>query len=67
MDEKKPNRFCDDPGAKLVPCTNCRYRIGIEVACEAYPEGIPVSVLRKVYEHPEKECAKGHKFEPRDE
>ena len=66
MDNKKLNRFCDDPKAKVIPCSYCTYRFGEKLACEAYPKKIPTLVLRRVYEDPEKECAKGYKYTPKN-
>ncbi len=68
MNSKKlPNRFCDDPKAKVIPCSYCKYRLGLNPACEAYPEYIPADVLRQVYEHPDRECGNGYKWTPKEE
>ncbi len=68
MNSKKfPNRFCDDPKARLAPCSICKYRLGIKLACEAYPERIPSNIIYQVDKYPDRECAKGYKYTPKDD
>ena len=63
---KYPERFYDNPFVS-VPCSNCKYRIGLTPACEAYPNGLTSTIICKVYEHPDRECAKGYKYTPKDD
>lgn len=65
--DRRPNRFCDDPKARLLPCSDCKYRLGIKLACEAYPNRIPANIIYQVDKHPEQECAKGYKYTPKEE
>lgn len=68
MPEKKyPNRFTDDPKARLIPCSNCKYRVQLKPACEAYLDGIPREVLLQVLKDPKKECKAGYRYIPKKE
>lgn len=42
---KKPNRFTDDPKARVLACTYCSRRDKLSLKCEEYPTGIPGKVM----------------------
>lgn len=52
-------------------CQNCKYlykklKKGWKVCCEAYPDGIPNSVLLHIERENLKDCGKGFKYIPID-
>lgn len=55
-------RMTCDPGGRVLPCSNCKHRHGIEATCDAYPDGISIEVLIAVDNNKEYECAPGIKF-----
>lgn len=34
-----------------IPCNNCKFRIGITLACEAYPDGLTADRIKSVMKH----------------
>lgn len=42
---KYPNRFCDDPKANRIMCSDCVYFHGRSITCEAFPDGIPREIM----------------------
>jgi len=53
MNPKDPNdRFFFPPAARVLPCGGCKHYHGF-VKCDAYPDGIPKSVMLEKDVNPE--------------
>ena len=59
-------RMTCDPGARVLPCSNCKHRIGKEVKCDAFPNGLTRDILIAVDKNHDYECAPGIKYTPKD-
>ena len=59
-----------DPGSShspWVPCNDCAYRLGLNAACKAYPQGLTAEHIRAVMDNPSIECGDGFRFVPKEQ